>query len=102
MFVVNLSYIKPMSEVEKYVEVHMEFIKDMFLQNHIVCSGKKNPRTGGIVICNFADEEEARSILNKDPFVVYGVASYELIEFIPTPSVCIDGIKKILEKNNSI
>lgn len=102
MFVVNLSYIKPMSEVEKYLKEHMEFIQNMFIQNHIVCSGKKNPRTGGIIICNFSDESEARLALNKDPFVIYGVASYELIEFIPTPSVCIDGIKEILERNNSI
>ncbi|MGF6907509.1 YciI family protein [Fusobacterium sp. PH5-44] len=98
MFIVNLSYMKSMSEVEKHLENHMKFIKDLFAKGQIICSGKKIPRTGGIIICSFTDINEAKSVLDRDPFIVHGVANYELIEFLPTSAMCIDGIKSILEK----
>ena len=85
-----------MSEVEKYLEGHMEFIKENFQNGNFICSGRKVPRTGGVILCNFENIEVAKNILDSDPFIANEVATYELIEFAPT--TYIEELKSIIEK----
>lgn len=47
-------------------------------------SGRKNPRTGGIIIAQNATIEEIKEIIKEDPFHQYEVAEYEITEFLPT------------------
>ncbi|EPY2276450.1 YciI family protein [Clostridium sporogenes] len=84
MFILNLTYIKPITEVEKYLPNHILFLDKYYNAEKFICSGRKNPRTGGIIICNAEDINEVNSILSEDPFYKEKIASYEIIEFIPT------------------
>ncbi|GAE01087.1 YCII-like protein [Clostridium botulinum B str. Osaka05] len=84
MFIVNLKYIKPITEVEKYLPNHILFLDKYYKAEKFICSGRKNPRTGGIIICNVEDINELNYILSEDPFYKEKIASYEIIEFIPT------------------
>lgn len=84
MFIANLTYLKPLSEVEKHLEDHIAFLDKYFKDGKFICSGRKNPRTGGIIIFNAKDEAEMQKIISEDPFKVYGISSYEIIEFNPT------------------
>ncbi len=49
MFIANLTYIKPLSEVEKYLEEHIAFLDKYYASGKFICSGRKNPRTGGVI-----------------------------------------------------
>lgn len=51
MFIVNLTYVKPLEEVEKYLEDHITFLNKYYASNNFICSGRKNPRDGGIILC---------------------------------------------------
>lgn len=84
MFIVNITYIKPITEVEKYLPNHILFLDKYYNSEKFICSGRKNPRTGGIILCNAEDINEVNSILSEDPFYKEKIASYEIIEFIPS------------------
>jgi hypothetical protein len=67
MFIVSLSYNKPITEVEKFI-----------------FSGRKNPRTGGIILVRGVDRNELADIIQQDPFFKNGIADYDITEVIPT------------------
>ena len=50
MFIVNLTYIKPLDTVEKFLEKHIDFLNQYYTKGHFIASGRKNPRTGGIIL----------------------------------------------------
>lgn len=84
MFILNLTYIKPISEVENYLSSHIAFLDKYYNSEKFICSGRKNPRTGGIILCNAENINEVDTILSEDPFYKEKIASYEIIEFLPT------------------
>ncbi len=84
MFIFNLTYQKPIEEVERALSEHIQYLDKYYQACKFICSGRKNPRTGGIILCNCADEDEAKRIMKEDPFYQKGIAKYELLEFFPT------------------
>ena len=86
MFIFSLTYVKPLSEVERFLPAHIQFLDEHDKKNLFMCSGRKIPRTGGVILCNCADIVEARSIMEKDPFYKEGIAQYDIIEFVPSKS----------------
>lgn len=84
MFIVNLTYIKPLEEVENHLSDHISFLNKYYASGNFICSGRKNPRTGGIIICNATNMDDVRKIISEDPFNKNGIASYDIIEFQPT------------------
>lgn len=84
MFIFNLTYIKPISEVERILPNHVRFLDDYYRKVKFICSGRKSPRIGGIILCSCKTKEEAEAIMQEDPFYNEGIAQYEMIEFIPS------------------
>ncbi|MHC1748612.1 MAG: YciI family protein [Cellulosilyticaceae bacterium] len=84
MFILNLTYVKPIEDVEKYLSCHISFLEKYYETGKFICSGRKNPRTGGIILCSAQDINEVNTILNEDPFYKENIATYEIIEFVPT------------------
>ncbi len=95
MYIIKLKYIKPIQEVERYVAKHIEFLDKYYSSGNFICSGRKNPRVGGIIICNISDKMEAESIIQEDPFFINAVAEYEVIEFLPSKYK--DGFEKFIQ-----
>lgn len=84
MFIFDLTYIKPLSDVDAHLSQHIEFLNEYYDKQIFVCSGRKIPRTGGIILCNCSDMEEAKAIMKQDPFYKEKIAEYEITEFIPS------------------
>lgn len=84
MFIFNLTYVKPLSDVDRYLSKHIDFLNEHYEKRVFICSGRKIPRTGGIILCNCTDIEDANAIMKKDPFYENGIAKYEIIEFVPS------------------
>ncbi|MWP46562.1 YciI family protein [Gilliamella sp. Pas-s27] len=80
MFVFTLTYIKPINEVEKYLQQHIAYLKDYYQSGHL----RKVPRTGGVILCRAENKEQALAILQKDPFYIQQIAKYDIIEFVPS------------------
>lgn len=80
MVIVNITYKCELKDIEDNLEAHREFLDKYYALNKFICSGRKNPRTGGIILCN-ATKEECELIIKEDPFYINDLANYELIEF---------------------
>lgn len=83
MFIVQLTYKTPISEVDKYLQAHREFLDYHYKQGLFLVSGPMKPRTGGILIALTKDRALLESVLKQDPYALAEIADYELIEFIP-------------------
>lgn len=84
MFVIILKYKKSIEEVMKNLDAHITFLNKYYSQNKFICSGRQEPRTGGIIICKAKDKSEVNSMILEDPFYKNGIAEYEIIKFVPT------------------
>ncbi|AJW61865.1 YCII-related domain protein [Elizabethkingia miricola] len=84
MFIISLNYIKAISEIEVHIDAHNDFLDKYYADKKFLMSGRKNPRTGGIIIAQNATIEEIREVIKEDPFHQYQVAEYEITEFLPT------------------
>jgi len=84
MFFVLVNYVKPIEVVEEFLESHVTFLDKYYEQKKFIISGRRNPRTGGAILVNSTSKDEVEKIVSEDPFFINKVASYEIIEFIPT------------------
>lgn len=96
MFIVSLNYKSALEEVDKHLKAHIDYLKQEYANGHFVASGRKIPRTGGVILSCVKNKDELKQILERDPFNSAGVADYEIIEF--APSMVADGYE-ILQTN---
>ncbi len=96
MFIVQLTYITPISEVDKYLRAHREFLDYYYKQGLLIASGPLKPRTGGIIIAATSNREYLESIFKEDPYYLAEIAEYQFIEF--TPVMHRDELKELIQK----
>jgi len=84
MFVLQLTYVKPVAEVDRLIPAHREYLKANYAAGKFLFSGRCEPRTGGVIIAKADSREEIASIIEHDPFLIEGVAEYAIKEFLPT------------------
>ncbi|WP_166964557.1 YciI family protein [Yeosuana marina] len=87
MYIISLTYKVPLETVDKYLNDHIEYLSEQYQQGNFLVSGRKIPRTGGIILTNIQDEIKLQNIINQDPFKINDLAEYKFIEFIPS-KVC--------------
>jgi len=84
MFTVNLTYTVELEKVDQLLEEHVVFLNQQYELGNFIASGRKVPRTGGIILSAIEDKAELERIIAEDPFKKHELAHYELIEFIPS------------------
>jgi len=86
MFIVLLKYIKPLSEVDRFVAEHRDFLARHYASGNFLLSGRQEPRTGGVILATAATRAEVERIIENDPFHRERIADYEIVEFLPSMS----------------
>ena len=81
MFVVLLTYEAPLSEIDRLMPEHMAFLDQCYRAGVLLASGRRVPRTGGVLLATAPSNADLEEIVRHDPFVVAGVASFEIVEF---------------------
>jgi len=76
MYVVFLNYIRPVEEVETLLAGHIDWLNRYFDADIFIAAGRKDPRTGGMLLVRDIERERLKAILAEDPFVA--VAQYEV------------------------
>jgi len=84
MFIVSLTYKVPTEVVDQHLAAHSEFLKNQYVQGNFFLSGRKVPRTGGMIFAKVETRQILDIILKNDPFFIHGVADYEVTELQPT------------------
>ncbi|MEH6343557.1 MAG: YciI family protein [Bermanella sp.] len=86
MFIVSITYTSPLEEIDRLISEHVEFLDKQYNLGYFQLSGRKNPRTGGVIIATLENREKLNQILSQDPFKKENLASYEITEMVPTKS----------------
>jgi uncharacterized protein YciI len=81
MFVIELTYTAALADIDANMAAHVAFLNTCYEAGHFLVSGRKIPRTGGIIIAIADSEEQIESIIEEDPFVARGLAEYRVIQF---------------------
>lgn len=76
MYIVFLSYTHPIEEVEALLETHIAWLDRYFAEGIFISAGRKDPRTGGMIMVKGIDRERLETILAEDPF--QAVARYDV------------------------
>ncbi|MGR6467979.1 YciI family protein [Rhizobium sp. PAMB 3182] len=79
MIIVSLTYVMPIEAVEAHLEAHMEWLKEGYESGVLIASGRKVPRTGGVLLAR-GDLDAVKAFCARDPFAVHGVATYDFTE----------------------
>jgi len=82
MFVIDLNYIAPLSELDAQMPAHMKFLKECYKSNLFLTSGRKVPRTGGIIIATGKSKAAIEEVMREDPFVKNKLAHFVVTEFM--------------------
>lgn len=87
MFIVSLTYICEMSQIEQYLDAHIEYLDRHYAEGVFIASGRKVPRNGGVILAQARSRGELEAVLSQDPFNLHQLADYEITEFVPTKFV---------------
>lgn len=96
MFIAILTYKKPLSEVDRYLAAHREYLAEHYAAGDFIASGPQTPRVGGVIMIKADDHTVVDAIIAQDPFNVNGIADYQIVEFTPT-MFCDHALSEILK-----
>ncbi|RAW00840.1 YciI family protein [Pseudochryseolinea flava] len=82
MFIINLHYIVPLDELDAHMTPHVKFLQKYYKANVFIASGRKVPRTGGIILALAKSKEEVEKIIQEDPFYIHKLAEFTITEFL--------------------
>jgi len=81
MFVIELIYKVELSEIDAAMRAHMAYLKKEYAAGRFLMSGRKVPRTGGIILALGESLEQVETLVKQDPFVARGLADFRITEF---------------------
>lgn len=86
MFVVSITYKVNLEQVESHLDDHIAYLDRQYELGHFLVSGRKVPRTGGVILALAQSREMLDAVLVEDPFYQHALADYDVTEFVPTKS----------------
>jgi uncharacterized protein YciI len=86
MFILSLTYVKSNEEADKHMETHMAWVGQGYARGWFLASGRKVPRTGGVILA-LGERADIEAYVAVDPFTVHGIAEYEIAEIALTKVV---------------
>ena len=93
MFVISLAYVASLDLLDAHLADHVKFLNEQYERGVFLASGRKVPRTGGVILARSIPREELDDILAQDPFQKAGLATYEVTEFVA--SMAADGLSAL-------
>lgn len=82
-FVVEVTYIVPIEEIDARLAAHRAFLQTGYDQGLLLMSGPQQPRTGGIIVARAESLAALQAFFANDPYQQAGVAAYRWLEFEP-------------------
>lgn len=83
MYLLNLNFHNHGPNSEQ-VTCHTKWVKQAFLNKNFILAGPKKEGTGGIIITVDMTRKELNKLIEQDPFITSGIASYSVTHFEPS------------------
>lgn len=84
MFVLSLTYVVPLEQIDALRADHLDWLARGRDAGHFLAWGRKVPVTGGMIFARAASKAEAEALAAEDPFIRAGAATVEVIELSAT------------------
>lgn len=81
MFIIELIYKKPLEEIDAHMKAHVQFLNKYYASGNFIMSGRKIPRTGGIIIAKATNKKAIEEIIQHDPFYKHQLVDFNITEF---------------------
>jgi uncharacterized protein YciI len=94
IYVAILTYVRPLEEIDRHVEAHIEWLRRHYADGTFLLSGRRVPRTGGVIVTRGESLEAVEALLKTDPFQQHGLATVDIIPL--QVAMAADGLKEIL------
>ena len=82
MYIIDLTYVVPLEQLDAHMTAHVKYLHKYYKLNKFVASGRKVPRTGGIILALAESREEVDQIIAEDPFYAHQLAEFTVTEFL--------------------
>ena len=80
MYIVALTYVRPVEEIDPLLPGHMAWLEEHYAAGRFLASGRKVPRTGGVILAARMARTDLDALIAADPFHRKGVARYDVTE----------------------
>ena len=93
MLILSLTYISSPEQADTQMQPHMDWVNAGYDKGWFLASGRKVPRTGGVIFAK-GDRAEIEAYCMDDPFVIHNIATYEITELALTRTIpSVEGLK---------
>lgn len=82
LFIIDLSYAAPLEKLDEAMKAHIAFLDKHYESGHFIASGRKVPRTGGIILATAESKAEVESWMKEDPFYKLELTNFKITEFL--------------------
>ena len=82
-FLVEARYIVPFERILETVPRHRAWLQQGYDQGLFLCSGPKEPPTGGYLLARAPSVEVLKAMFEDEPFTKDGLATFTFTEFQP-------------------
>ena len=86
VFVIELTYEADLAAINAAIPDHLAYLDRGYADGVFLMSGRKVPRTGGVILARGISLEEIRARAATDPFVARGLARMSVTRFQPNRS----------------
>jgi uncharacterized protein YciI len=86
LFVIDLTYVVDLDQIDAQIPDHVRYLDRGYEDGVFVMSGRKHPRTGGVILAQDVSREAIIARAQQDPFIEMGLASMTVTEFHPNRS----------------
>ena len=83
LYLILLDYLRPLAEVEAHLAAHREYLSRHYAAGHFLLSGRREPRTGGVILARAESLADVARWVDEDPFKQAGIAAHEIIAWAP-------------------
>lgn len=84
LYLILLTYRVPLSEVDAHLAAHRAYLERHYRAGHFLLSGRREPRSGGVILARADDRATVEAWVAEDPFHQAGVATCEIIAWVPS------------------
>lgn len=79
--VLTSTYLQPPDVIEQTRPAHIAWLQDEVEAGRIVLAGRQESERGGVLITGDMSVEDAQNIVDRDPYHLAGVVTYERVGF---------------------
>lgn len=79
--VLTINYDKPLEVIDQTRPAHLEWLAGEIAAGRLLLAGRQESGAGGVLITADISTEDAQDMIDRDPYTLAGLVSYERLSF---------------------